>query len=347
MKKFLSSYFFIFLLAAAIFFVSQESEVFKPRLVKYSETKIAMGTVVRFDICADMLQQKNVSSVFNIAWRSIKNTENVMSAFDATSEVSQMNASKGKVVNIDRRLYQLLAKSLYFSYVTNGAFDVTVWPLMQLWKTAREKNVLPRDNDIKRILKFSGGGQIKLLDNLRVQLAHPLTQIDLSGIAKGYAVDQVADIFRQAGFSNFLIDAGGDIYAGGMNCEKKPWRVGVRDPEDRLKVIDTIVLTDKAVTTSGSYEQFFEIKGKKYTHILDPRTGYPSEKAISATVIASKAQDADALSTALCVLGPQEGTAVINDLGADVASLIITKDAPEGKILKTISREYKKYQAPE
>ncbi len=347
MRKVFLHYGIIFLLAAGIFLISQDIPIFKAPLHKYSETKLAMGTVVRFDVCSENSQEEAVYNAFKTAWKSIENTSRMMSVFDERSDISKINTSKTKPVSVDKKVYLLLAKAIYFSTISDGAFDVTVWPLVQLWKNSKEKNVLPRKRDIEKILKLTGASQIKLLKNYNVQLSHPTVKLDLSGIAKGYAVDEAAAVFRQSGFSDFLIDAGGDIYAGGTNCEGRAWRVGIRDPRDNTRMIDTVLVSNKAITTSGDYEQFFEIQEKRYAHIINPKTGFPSDEVVSATVIAHTAQDADALSTALCVLGPQQGVELINALGPDVASLILTPASEREGYLRTFSKEYKNFQVKE
>ena len=140
-----------------------------------------------------------------------------------------------------------------------------------------------------------------------------------------------------------MIDAGGDIYVGGRNCENKLWRIGVRDPRDKTKIIDVLELTDSAITTSGDYEQYHEVVGKQWSHIMNPLTGYPQEKVSSATVIAPKASWADALSTALCVLGPQEGIALIEKRGEDFAGLIMIKES-KNQIKTYASKQYQQMQ---
>ena len=142
---------------------------------------------------------------------------------------------------------------------------------------------------------------------------------------------------------NFFIDAGGDIYVGGKNCSGEPWRIGIRDPRDRSKIIDIVNVADKAVATSGDYEQYYQIQDQVWSHIINPITGYPQKDVISATVIAQSAIEADALATALCVLGQDRGTEHINALEKPYASLIIVKCESE-TIKKFASEEYEKYK---
>ena len=170
----------------------------------------------------------------------------------------------------------------------------------------------------------------------------------IAGIAKGYAIDEAARIFRQYGVENFYIDAGGDVYAGGVNCSGEKWRIGLRHPSGDDELLDIIHVSNQAVTTSGNYAQFYEIEGRLYSHIIDPRTGFPQEYVTSATVIAPTAETADALSTALCVLTPREGIELIlsqdNRHEGDYAALIITTDQ-DSAYERFETENYKKNQS--
>ena len=135
----------------------------------------------------------------------------------------------------------------------------------------------------------------------RIALGHPEARVALGAIAKGYAVDEAARILRENGVERFLVDAGGDVYVGGRNCEGNLWRIGIKDPRQPSRLIDVVEVTDMAVVTSGDYEQYYEIGGRRFSHIISPRTGYPQRDAASATVLAPSAQMADALATALAV----------------------------------------------
>ncbi|MBF0523341.1 MAG: FAD:protein FMN transferase [Candidatus Omnitrophica bacterium] len=317
----------------------------KDGLNKYSETKLLMDTVVRIDICATEKDSVSAAKAFQVAWKTMEDDVDMLSVFDENSDISKLNNAKTKPVEVHKKVYNLVAKARYFSDISDGAFDVTVEPLMQLWRDAKKTNKLPAPRAVRKVLNAMGEGQIELLGNNRMRLKNSLTKLDLSGIAKGFVVDEAAQVLRANGFSDFLIVAGGDMYAGGTNIEGRPWQVGVRDPRDKNKVIGIVSLSNKGVTTSGGYERFFEIQGKKYSHIMNPKTGFPAEEALSSTVIANTTEDADALSTALCVLGTQKGTELINSLGGDYASLIVTPDGQS--VVQTASKEYKNFQVKE
>lgn len=313
------------------------------RAEKYSETRMLMGTVVHLDACRGEQDTHTMESAYKDVWERLEDIAWRMNVFDGRSDVAKINNSNLEPVSIGADTYQVLKASIYFSRATGGAFDVTVWPLIKLWRDGEKNNVLPSREGIKAVQTAVGPANIQLLANNRVKLLNGETKIDLGGIAKGYAIDEAARIFREHGIMNFFVDAGGDIYAGGRNCSGRPWRVGIRDPRDPSGIIDVVGVVDGAVTTSGNYEQYYEIQNERWSHIMNPVTGYPQRGVISATVIAPGAMEADALATALCVLGRGAGTKLIDALGEHHASLVI--DGQEsGRAGKSASRGYKKFR---
>jgi len=310
---------------------------------KYRETKMLMGTIVQIDCCSQEQQSKDIERVYKEVWKRLEEISWRMYVFDEKSDVSKINYSDGIPVEVEADTYQLLKDSVYFSKLTHGAFDITVWPLIKLWKDSAKKNQIPSKEDLRQVQKVIGAGVFELLDNNQVRLRNKDAKVDLGGIAKGYAVDEAARIFRAHGMHDFFIDAGGDIYVGGQNCKGELWRIGIRDPRDKSKILNVIQLTNAAVTTSGNYEQYLEIQGRRWSHIIDPVSGYPQKEVVSATVIAPSAKDADALSTALSVLGSEKGTALINHLDAQHASLIMVKES-DNEINQFPSKEWQKFQ---
>ena len=143
----------------------------------------------------------------------------------------------------------------------------------------------------------------------------------MGGIAKGYALDEAARILRKSRVQNFHLDAGGDVYVGGKNCDQQLWRIGIRDPKSRDKIIDVVHVTDRAVATSGNYEQYYKVANQKWSHIINTVTGFPQKEVVSSTVIAKSATDADALATAISVLGKSSGIKIIDGLKDDYATL--------------------------
>jgi len=311
---------------------------------KYSRTKMLMGTFVQLDICKADQSPQNIELAYEAAWERLEDISWRMNVFDENSDVAKINNSQLNEVSIGEDTYQMLQDSKYFSDLSKGAFDITVWPLIQLWKNSEKNNQLPNPEEVRRIKQAIGLKNIELKANNRVKLLNPNTKIDLGGIAKGYAVDEVARIFRSHGIDDFYIDAGGDLYVGGQNCKGKPWHIGIRDPLDKSQIINIVQITNMAVATSGDYEQYYEIQNQTWSHIINPITGYPQKEVASATVISASAQDADALATALSVLGGQAGTALINSLKGEYASLIVIRKS-ENEILRYYSQGYKNFRA--
>lgn len=293
---------------------------------KYGETRHLMGTIVHLDVCQDKLEREQLQLAYKAAWERLEDISWRMNVYDDRSDVAKINHSNLEPVTVKADTYRLLEDAFKFSRFTNGAFDITVWPLIELWRAKEKEGVLPNEEEIKNVQKAVGSHNIKLLSDNRVVRLNPLTKIDLGGIAKGYAIDEAALIFKAHGINDFYIDAGGDVYVGGLNCKGEKWQIGIRDPSDPSKITDIIALSNAAVATSGNYSQFLEIGGKKWSHIINPVTGYPQEWVSSATVIAPNATDADALATALTVLGPK-GIELIDRLGKKYAAAMFVEQS--------------------
>ncbi len=221
----------------------------------------------------------------------------------------------------DEEVAALAEKSGKINAITGGAFDITVYPLLELWGFNNSPVEVPPDRkEIKKALRRVGADKIKITGN-RIVKKKDDVKITFGSIAKGYAVDEAARVLKQKGVSGALIDAGGDIYVFGEKPGGK-WRVGVRHPRGG-GISYVIKASDAAVATSGDYENYFLKGGKRYHHIFDPGTGYPSSGTASVTVIAPDAMTADAYSTAFFVMGPEEAIALAEKMEG-VECLIVT-----------------------
>jgi len=312
---------------------------------KYSQVRTLMATYVKVDACREGRSEEYLELVYSKVWKRLEDIAWRMNVFDERSDVTKVNHSFQAPVTVGEDTYRLIHDSIVISGLTHGAFDITVRPIIKLWKESEVKQSLPSSEEIQQVLNSVGSRQIAFLANNQIQLFHPSASIDLGGIAKGYAADEAAKIFRENGIENFLIAVAGDIYAGGVNCHGKPWRIGIRDPRDTSKLIDFILISNMAVSTSGDYEQFFKINGQQWSHIINPLTGYPQKDVSSATVITSKGAEADALATALTVLGAKQGTQLIDSFKGQYASVIINKEGQEG-IVQYKSERFKEFQDP-
>lgn len=282
----------------------------------YSAT--AMGTGARITLVGTRLDglTGRLDRLAAKAFAEIEGVEGLMSLFREGSDIWRLNrAGHGNDVPVDERTHGLLRAALRMSEVTGGVFNICLLPLEQAWgfkgdgKRAVPKATvrLPRPSGELLALKERGG-------DWYARLLEDGVKVDLGGIGKGYAIDRAAAVLRDAGLYGALVDIGGDGYCLGRSVRGVPWRMGLRKPRGP-GVFTVLELSDKAVATSGDYENFFIDEGKRYGHIFDPRSGRPAESGlVSATVIAGSCTEADGLATALMVLGRKEGTALIEKL---------------------------------
>jgi thiamine biosynthesis lipoprotein len=309
---------------------------------KLDVSKHYLGTTVNVVVCYPQGKERQAASAMDAVWQKFADAQVHMNAFDPLSDVSLLNKAQGRAVVVDDDVYALLASSKEFKAITGGVFDITVGPLIGLWKDAARKNVFPLMQDILYHKTLVDAGKVELLGGCQVRLPAGM-QIDLGGDAAGFLADAGAKIFREAGFRDFLIDAGGEVYAGGVSCQGRPWRVGINDPETRDRLDELVQLHDAAVSTSGSYEKYFTIQGERWSHIINPVTGYPQRGIVSATVIAPTALEADVLSTSLCILGVREGFRLIDRLGSGYAAMILSPEN-DGRLKEYMSRDYIKFK---
>jgi thiamine biosynthesis lipoprotein len=238
-----------------------------------------------------------------------------MSTYDPASELSQINRrAGGEWIDISEDLSEVLAAALRASRETGGVFDVTVGPLVSLWGFGPEgaHDETPADAKIESARALVGYRRLELrTDGRAIRKERTEVQIDLSAIAPGYAVDEIAELLAARGYGDFVVEIGGEVRARGMHPEGRPWRIGIERPRaDRREVAYAVELRDRGLSTSGDYRNVFERGGSRYSHTIDPETGRPVRHALaSVTVIADSAMSADALATALMVMGPERGLA--------------------------------------
>lgn len=255
-----------------------------------------------------------------------------MSTYDPTSEISRFNAieSTSESFSPSDDFLNVLQVAAELHRLTDGAWDGTLDPLVNLWGFGRHGTVnhVPDDRDIRQALSHVGFDRIHLDPSGTIGKTDPAVTLDLASIAKGYGVDEIARLLGDKGFSHFLVEIGGEVYARGRRKDGKSWRVGINRPDKAAALNDVykaVPLTDRAMATSGDYRIFFKIDDQSYSHILDPRTGRPvSNGVVSATVVAANCTVADGLATALMVMGPEKGVALVNRM-ASVACLIVTR----------------------
>jgi len=307
---------------------------------RITEEKLSLGTIVQVDVCTSLGGIKKARHAIQKVWQRIDEINLRMNVYSEESDVAKINKSYPSPIKIHQDTYLLLDDAKKYSVLTGGAFDITVGPLVLLWKKASRVEIMPSEMEIQEAKEKIGSHRFELLDKNTVVMLHPGTRIDLSAVAKGYAVDQAAEILRNNGINNFLINAGGNIFAQGKNCQKKLWSVGVQNPIESKMLVDRIDLENLGVATSGDYQQHFVIEDEQYSHVIDPRSGYPVRLVTSATVVAKTAQEADAFSTALCVMGSDRGIYWADHLQGDISAMIIERKK-NGEIVQHISEKYK------
>ncbi len=288
-------------------------------LQEFSGERFIMGTLVSITVyCEDEHQGKKA---LDEAFSSFERIDDLTDKFNdqgittpLSSDVIKVNKNAGiSPVRVSDDTLNILERSTYFSELSGGAFDVTIGPIMDLWGFGNNKHV-PEQEEINEALTLVDYGKIKIdYDQGTVLLPSPGMCLDLGGIAKGYATDQAVSALRKLGIKHAIINAGGNVYALGTKSDGSLWRVGIRDPRGD-GIIAIILVQDTAVVTSGDYERYFTRGGVRYHHILDPATGRQARDATQVTIVGDSATDADILSTALFVLGPEKGFDMVTTL---------------------------------
>jgi len=248
------------------------------------------------------------------AFREIERLDFLMSHYRPESEISQITRNAGvKETMVSAGTREVIERALYFSRLSEGAFDITIGPVFRLWNFREGK--IPAEKSLQEVLKKVDYRKIKVdRSQSSVFLGEPGMELDLGAIAKGYAVDMASAILHKKGIANFMVNAGGDLKVNGSKEEGVPWTIGLQHPRLPSTLIARLSLRQAAVATSGDYEKFFLKEGKRYHHLLNPATGIPARECQSVTIMAPSAMDADALATAVFVLGPQKGLALIKRL---------------------------------
>ena len=295
-----------------------EAENIKKR---FSETRLLMGTVVEVIVIGDKedVARKSIADAFS----AMERVDRLMSNFKGDSDISRINKGAGsKAVAVDSDVVEVIKKSIYYSEISNGAFDITVGGVEELYDFEDEGRI-PEEEKFKNSVSLIGYRNIAIKGNT-VRLMKKGMKLDLGGIAKGYAIDKGIDAIRKNGVADALVNASGDIRTIGES-ENGQWKIGVLHPRENGRIIDTLLMKDISVATSGDYRKYFISGGKRYHHILNPSTGLPTEGVQSVTIIAPFAVDADALATAVFVMGKKNGMKLVEKL-KDIEGIINYSD---------------------
>lgn len=306
---------------------------------RLKRSQILLGTIVEITVSDKDKTHRLIDNAITDAFSEMHRVESLVSRFILTSDISRINADSHKrATRVSLETIALIEEAILLSRLSDGAFDITIYPLMELWEIKQaEKEELPTPEQINAALDKIGYQYIEILKKQKsIFLGREQMSLDLGGIAKGYAVDRAVSVLKEHKIQSALINAGGDIYCLGQKDQNNKWRIGIQDPRKKRSLLGTLEVEDAAVATSGDYQNYIKIKDKKYSHIINPESGYPYYNIpASVTVLAQSCTRADALATALFVLGAEKGTALVNQLQDTEAVIINVKE--NGKLEITLS----------
>ncbi len=288
-------FFFLLLFVQVFISVAQEN--------RYTYSMQKMGSPFNLVIYADTKQIAD--SAAQESFKLVDSINLICSDYDSSSELFKLRyAAVGKPIKVSSMLMELLCTSSQAYKDADGSFDITVGPLSRLWRSARKSKIFPTATAINEALKRIGFNKVQLDSGAQtITFLHPNMQLDMGAIAKGYAADKVLALLQSLGITTALVDAGGDMVAFGIPPQKKGWTIGINVPGQQEKLLERkLVLSNKAVATSGDAFQYLLHEGKKYGHIIDPRTGYGVTFQRNVTVVAPTATTADWLATACSIL---------------------------------------------
>jgi thiamine biosynthesis lipoprotein len=276
-----------------------------PQLLRLEESLDAMGST--YSIALYGYDEERMEAAIEAAFDEVRRLDGMLSNYRSGSELTEVNRNAAeRPVKVTPELFELLANCREYSRKSEGAFDITVGPLMKVWGFYKGSGHLPGKEEVGRALKKVGYQNVILdAEKRTVRFSQPGVELDPGGIGKGYAVDRMVDVLKENGIESALISAGGSsIYAlGTPNNESRGWEVKIRDPKDPRKTVEDFYLKNQSMSTSGNYEKFFEADGHIYSHIMDPRTGYPAAGMLSVSVIAPSTLDSEAWTKPYFILG--------------------------------------------
>lgn len=280
----------------------------------YKRTLKLMGS--RFDITVIADDSLQAHKYIDVAVAEITRIEKLISEWDPSTQTSAINKNAGiKPVKVDRELFNLIERSIAISKLTDGAFDISYASMDKIWKFDGSMTKMPSEEAIKSSVSKIGYQNIILnKEEMTVFLKYPGMKIGFGAIGKGYSADKAKALLISQGVKGGIINASGDMNTWGKQPNGNDWKVAITNPFDKNKAFALLPIKEGAVVTSGDYEKYVTFNGKRYAHIIDPRTGYPATGVISTTVFAGSAELADALATSLFVMGVDAGINRINQL---------------------------------
>lgn len=288
----------------------------------------ASGTGIYFDTVTDIkIYGENADLLLSDCFDICEDMEKTLSAYDESSELYRLNHRKSDRVKVSADLYECIKAGLQYSEISNGAFDITVFPVSSLWDFESDSPAVPDEETIKEALKKVDYRRVHC-DDGEVVFDDPDTQIDLGGIAKGYISYRLRSYLKDTGCTSAIINLGGNVSMVGGKADGQDWVVGIQEPyKERGTVYETVDIKDKCVVSSGTYERYFTADEREYHHIVDPGTGYPAETDLmQATIIGEDDVLCDALSTICVLIGREASGDLIQKQGFDVDVLFIDSE---------------------
>jgi thiamine biosynthesis lipoprotein len=310
-------------------------------LQEFTQVSHQMSTIVTLK--AHAKEKETVERTFREAFDAIERMSLIFNRHDPRSELYKLNEKAGKgEVKASRELGEVIYRSLEICRETDGALDITILPLLQLFTRKQKEGKKPTEDELKSALARVSYKKVSVSEDFTKVTLEEGVGIDLGATAKGYIVDQIAKIFQKHGIKHALIQAGGDTYALGRRGDRQLWRLGIRAPFNSQEILQVIHIENAGITTSGNYERGYTIEGRRYSHIFDPRTGRSADNVPSVTVIAPDTFTADAFSTALNVLG-SSGLELIEKRDGLSAYMVYSDDGTWQKARILQSSQFKKY----
>ena len=306
----------------------------------HKRTLSMLGSPLEITVVAKDTIQGN--QYIDLAITEVKRIEYLISDWIPSTQISQVNKNAGsKPVKVDKEVFDLVGRAIKVSQITSGAFDISYASMDKIWKFDGSMKAMPTEEAIKKSVSKIGYKNI-ILDSKEqtIFLKNEGMKLGLGGIGQGYIADKVKELLFSKGCNSGIVNVSGDINAWGRQPDGNPWTVGIVNPLNKNKVFATFPLEDSAVETSGNYEKYVIFNGIRYSHIIDPRTGYPAQGVVSVSVFAKQTEIADALATGIFVMGVEVGIDLVNQLKGVECIMVDDK----GKIHSSKGIDIKKFQ---
>ncbi|MDW7680502.1 MAG: FAD:protein FMN transferase [bacterium] len=322
----------LFLLSAYALIINCENP---SRLKPIEQTRVLMDTFVQIVVYDQHLPEQQILKIINLCFDQIEQIEAIVSNYNDSSAIAYINRNASRcTVRLDSVLLKVISAGQRISEQTDGAFDLSIAPVKRLWHFSEEQPSPPHPDSIRRVLSRVDYRMISIhQDSIRFLI--PGMQLDLGGIAKGFAIDQALLFLQSHGLKDVMVNAGGDLRATVSELTQGKRRIWIRHPRRDGQLFGSFQMDNGSIATSGDYERFFENDSIRYHHILDPKTGFPARQCVSVTIYTSDAMTADALATAVFVLGHEKGLQFVNQLKDTECVIIYDQD---GKLAYNVSQ---------